>query len=226
MSLFLKQDVLDAKNDDIKLYRALSDEYRNSKTLWLSFSIRKVAGSGRFGLSLLENSREKLFIGSVGQNKTIFFGSEKCREKMENAVQLIVRVEKNKAYLFINPPLASVPDIEGASMTLSGDFSFDRIAFVCGKGNTGEFSRVVAGEQFADVVFPRKSNDDLRSMGKQPVISWKKERGALWINTESGILRLKPYEFGALSVHLGSLSAIESENNYAVPQELPERSFQ
>lgn len=219
VAVFKNRLFLDAKKDNIKLSRELSDEYRNTKTLWISFSVRKIAGNGRFGLSLLENSQEKLFVGAVGQDKTICFGSKKCREKMENAVQLILRIEKNKAYLFINPPLASVPDVEGASMTLSGDFSFDRITFLCEKGNAGEFSRVVAGEQFADVVFPRKSNDDLRSMGKQPVISWKKAEGALWINTESGVLRLKPYEFGALAVHSGSLNAIESQKNYAVSQE-------
>ena len=66
----------------------MSDEYRNTKTLWISFSVRKIAGNGRFGLSLLENSQEKLFVGAVGQDKTICFGSKKCREKMENAVQL------------------------------------------------------------------------------------------------------------------------------------------
>ena len=131
VAVFKNRLFLDATKDNIKLSRELSDEYRNTKTLWISFSVRKIAGNGRLGLSLLENSQEKLFVGAVGQDKTICFGSKKCREKMENAVQLILRVEKNKAYLFINPPLASVPDVEGASMTLSGDFSFDRITFLC-----------------------------------------------------------------------------------------------
>ncbi|WP_455497221.1 glycoside hydrolase family 31 protein [Coprobacter sp.] len=220
---------LDARSKDISLLRELSDDCRNSRTLWLSFLVRKNSGDDRFGLSLQEGMKEKLFIGTSRTDDHICFGMEKSREKMNKAVQLVVRIDfsdaGDKAYLFINPPLASVPDIEGASVTLSGDFSFDHVSFICKKGCSGEFSRVVAGKQFSDVVFPRKSNDDLKITGAQPVISWKKDKDILWIETEAGMLRLKPYEFGALSVHFGSVEAMNAEKNYAVPVDLKGTKF-
>ena len=223
VAIYKNRMFLDAKNQDVKLFRDLSDEYRNKKTLWMSVSLRKISGNGRFGLSLLEKAEEKLFVGISGQDNTLFLGTEKSREKIDNAVQLILRIDfsdiGSKAYLFVDPPLASVPDVEGASMILSGDFAFDQIMFLCEKGNIGEFSRLVVGEQFAEVVFPRKSDDNLRPTGKQPVLSWKKEKDALWINTKSGLIRLKPYDFGALAVQLGTAETIESEKNYAVDQD-------
>lgn len=213
--------ILDARSRDMYISRELSDDCRNSRTVWLSFLVRKVSGNDRFGISLQKGTEEKLFIGTSDADDYICFGTEKSRERMNKAVQVVLRIDfsdsGDKAYLFVNPPLASVPDIEGAAVSLSGNFSFDHIALVCKKGTSGEFSRVVAGKQFADVVFPRKSDDNLKIAGEQPVISWKKDKDALWIETKAGMLRLKPYEFGALSVCLGTADAIGSEKNYAVP---------
>jgi len=212
-----------AETEDIRLTRRLCKS-SSENTTWCSVLIHKGKGETRFGLSLDQGTQEKLFLGIKEPHK-IVCGEEPLRIQIYDPAILFIRIDyssdkEDKAYIFVNPSLASVPDIEGAEYVLSGDFVFDRISLLAEKGSVGDIGGVKIGKTFEEVVEQRKIGITSGKGQQQRIENWRKEENALWLQTTGGTLRIQPLASGSLHVQFGSADAIKNTKSYAVT-ELP-----
>ncbi|MDR3268061.1 MAG: DUF5110 domain-containing protein, partial [Tannerella sp.] len=211
-----------SKAQNLLLTRELCKPFA-ANTVWCSFLIYKKSGNTRFGLTFNEGAHEKLFVGMNSPQKVVF-GTQSLKPEIERPVLVVVRIDHSsqgsKAYIFINPSPASVPDIEGTEHVLSGDFTFDTVCLLSEKGSEGDISNVKIGADFTKVVEPRETVTVTDKGQKQTVKSWKKQDNALWIETTGGLLYLQPLVFGSLHVQYGTADAIKRYKSFAVT-ELP-----
>ena len=119
---------------------------------------------------------------------------------------IVVRIDysekTDRAYIFYSPTAAAVPDLENAVSVLSGDFDFNRIRILAEKGSKGMVSDVFIGTNITMwcVLISCQVARDWRQ--SQTVLSWKKEKQALWVQTSGGTLFLQPYDIGSVHVML------------------------
>ena len=189
-----------------KIYRQLAVPVKDWEgTIWIRFFYKQSASTERAGLLLLENDSEKLFIGqSVVEGKSNGkkeIGAQLNDERMHLFVARIDFAKgKDIAYVFIDPGTASVPDPEGANVTITGNFSFDRICLLAGAGQKNLKNQVVFGplrmaRKFEEAVAMATSLVTTSQTGavlNMKVMSWKKERQGLVIITSGGVLQLAP----------------------------------
>lgn len=204
---------------DISLNREVCPALKTAKTLWISFLIHKKEGENRLGLSLNENRKEKLYIG-INDSRKIVFGDQVLNPIIERPSLVLIRIdyskERDKAYVFINPSVASVPDIEGAEWMLTGNFKFDQLQLLAAKGTNGDISNIKLGTEFHEVVDLRRVVQITNEGQQQTVKSWKKENEVLQIETSGGTLYLKPLVSGSLHVQYGDSETIRQTFSYAV----------
>ena len=190
-----------------------------NETCWISFFINKVEGNKHSGLSLSEDQKEKLFIG-INNSRKVVFGGKVLNPVIERPSLILVRIDRqeqeDRAYIFINPSVASVPDVEGAEYMLTGKFGFNRLSLLADKGTIGTISNVKLGLTFEEVV-EQPETEQVEGDGQQQTIqSWKKRNDALYLQTSGGTLRLQPFASGSLHVKYGNPDAVEQTNSYAV----------
>ncbi len=209
----------DASQKEITVSRQVSPALKNAKTRWVSFLLVKKEGTNRFGLSLSENNQERIYIG-INAPRKIVFGTQVLRPDIAQASLVLVRIDYSaqgdKAYVFVNPSIASVPDIEGAEQVLTGNFKFDRIHLLAGKGTMGDMSNIRLGADFREVVNPRTTAQSVSKGQTQTVQSWKKADNALLLQTSGGTLYLQPFTSGSLHVRYGHPETIRKTTSYAV----------
>jgi|GEM_PF-319387 len=202
-------------------------------TVWLSFSMLKESGSGRLGLSISENTREKLFIGS--SERDIFVAGEHVLNGVSSSVahRIFVRVDfkdgEDVAYVFANPGETSTPDVEGAHVTLKGQFKFDEIVLGAHSANmTGAIGPIRFGNRFQDVLIGGNSGTQALNAvsADYKVLGWKKESDALRISTNGQILRLTPYLKKVLRIQFGNQEGLDSVKNFAVSIEPEKAAFE
>lgn len=196
---------LDASNKGINIYQDVSLE-KTKGTLWCAFLAEKTKGNARFGLAFEKGKKENLFAAA---------------EPLAKPLLIVVRIDyaTNKAYIYQNPSLASVPDLENAECILSGDFSFDCIKVVAEKGCYGKICNILLGNNFQEVVSPRAVEMLSGEGDAQSIISWEKRNNALWLRTSGGTLCLQPYAFGGLHVMYGSEQEMGLKQSYAVKEQ-------
>jgi alpha-D-xyloside xylohydrolase len=211
-----------AGKKDISIYRDVCPALENAQTRWISFLIHKKEGDRRFGLSLNENRKEKLYIG-INEGRKMVFGNKTLNPVIERPALALIRIDYSeqgdRAYVFINPSVASVPDVEGAEYVLKGDFKFDRLLLLAGKGTAGEMGSLKLGTDFHEVVDLRVTEQVTVQGQSQTVKSWEKEKGKLRIETSGGAMYLQPYASGSLHVQYGHPEAIRQTPGYAVTDE-------
>ncbi|NDV82867.1 TIM-barrel domain-containing protein [Bacteroides sp. 51] len=209
----------DVHEKDISLNREVCPSLKAAETLWISFLIHKKEGDSRFGLSLNESRKEKLYIG-INDSRKIVFGDKVLNPVLERPSLVLIRIdyskEGDKAYAFINPSVASVPDIEGAEWVLTGNFKFDQLHLLAGKGTSGDMSNIKLGTEFQQVVDLRKVVQTVNEGQQQTVKSWKKENETLQIETTGGTLYMQPFVSGSLHIQYGDLGMIRQTSSYAV----------
>lgn len=204
---------LDASSKSLSIYRDVQLKGTN-RTVWCSFLALKEKGDSRLGLSFEKGGSEKIFA--------------EVRQTLEPQL-LVVRIdfseETDKAYIFYSPTAASVPDLENAEYTLSGEFDFERIRIIAGKGCKGIVSDVSLGESYHDVVHPNVLQVVAKEGQSQTVLSWEKRQQALWVRTSGGTLYLQPYSIGSVHVMFGSENEIKEYKSFAITQQAKVADF-
>ncbi|WP_300704849.1 TIM-barrel domain-containing protein [Bacteroides sp.] len=186
-----------------------------AKTVWCSFMALMPQGSSRLGVAFEDKLEEKLFVEVKATTEPTF---------------IVVRIDfsdaQDKAYIFHNPSVASVPDLENAEYSLTGDFDFDRIKLLAGKGAKGIVGDISLGNEFREVARPATMETKTGEGSAQTVLSWKKQGEALWVQTSGGILYLQPHRTGSLHVMYGSEREIRENKSYAVTRQPEAAAFE
>lgn len=142
---------------------------------------------------------------------------------MEQSSLVIIRVDhldkEDRAYVFIDPSIASVPDIEGAESVLTGKFNFNRLSLLGNQNGVGTISNIKFGRTFNEVVDQPEIEQTKGEGQQQTVQSWKKQTDALYIETSGGTLRVQPFVSGSLHVQYGSQEKIKQASSYAVTRQ-------
>lgn len=204
---------LDASSKKISMYKDIYLDGAN-RTVWCSFLVLKSEGNSRLGLSFEKGNNEKLFVEA-----------KQTREPQLIVVRIDFSDKADKAYVFYSPTAAAIPDLENAEHTLSGNFDFNRIRLLAEKGSKGVFCDVSLGENYQDVVRPSVLRITAKEGNSQTVLSWKKEKQALWVQTSGGTLYLQPYSIGSLHVMFGSEHEIRENTSFAVTEQAQVAEF-
>ena len=211
---------IDASQTDIQLTKAFPAEI-NQGSLWLGCLVQRTAFSKKMGLALYAKGKQQLSFGTDGR-KRLYINEQSTPADTRAPLFLLLRIDyskeagKDKAYLFINQSPSSVPDYEGASCVLEGEFSADALAIVADKGAEGELSNLYYGSSFKEAV-RAASQTQLQKQGSiLPVQSWKIEDNVLWISSTGGTLRLEALENNIFSIKYGTRKQIEASKSYAV----------
>ena len=198
---------MDASLQDISIYKDVQLNDAN-KTIWCSFLALKEKGNSHLGLSFEKDNDKKILVeAGVSQTPQLI------------VVRIDYSEKTDRAYIFYSPTAAAVPDLENAVSVLSGDFDFNRIRILAEKGSKGMVSDVFIGTNYHDVVRPNKLQVVEKEGQSQTVLSWKKEKQALWVQTSGGTLFLQPYDIGSVHVMFGSELEIENNKSFAVTQQ-------
>ena len=198
---------MDASLQDISIYKDVQLNDAN-KTIWCSFLVLKEKGNSHLGLSFEKDNDKKILVeAGVSQTPQLI------------VVRIDYSEKTDRAYIFYSPTAAAVPDLENAVSVLSGDFDFNRIRILAEKGSKGMVSDVFIGTNYHDVVRPNKLQVVEKEGQAQTVLSWKKEKQALWVQTSGGTLFLQPYDIGSVHVMFGSELEIENNKSFAVTQQ-------
>lgn len=198
---------LNASSKEISIYRDVLLDGAN-KTVWCSFLVLKEKGNSRLG-----------FAFEKGDTETIFVEAKQTKEPQLVVVRIDFSEKTDKAYVFYSPTAASVPDLENAEYSLSGDFDFNRIRLLAGKGSQGIFSEIYLGANYHDVVHSNELQVIEKEGQPQKIVSWEKKEQALWVKTSGGTLYLQPYSIGSLHVMFGSEREIKDNTSFAVTQQ-------
>lgn len=215
---------LSASSTPQVLKRKLSFPVGSSgSTIWLSFSMFKEEGKGKFGLCLSENANDRLYIGSTEKEFIAATGQELKGVLSNTTHRIFLRIDFHEkediAYVFADPGESSIPDIEGAHATLRGNFKFNEIVIGGRTANiTGTIGPIRIASRFQDVLIEANTTTQALNMisGDYKILSWKKEANTLRIQTNNRILQLTPFLKNVFRVQFGDQKALDSVKNYAV----------
>ena len=182
--------LLDANGKSLNIHRRVR-LCQSASTVWCSFLAAKSKGNQRFGVFFKEKGVEKAFIPI----------------QRSESVWVVVRIDYSdkgdKAYVFYNPNVASVPDLENAEYVSTGDFSFDTVGILAETDTEGRVSQLLLGDNYQDILVASNKSERSEPVNEgnaQTVLSWETADDALWIRTSGGILYLQPY--ATRSVHV------------------------